>query len=398
MNTLQISLIILAVVVVSGLRIYHWRQERKFHKQWMTSFGRPAQSMVVAQDPVDEEAWGEPVLIESPEARLPAVEIPFNPLPAEPYLADEPPPITIIAQEQAPSSLPLTEITEIDDEDEDLAQALPLAPLDPLLEYGIAMYTLDPITSTAFTALIESPRDGNPSIRWLGYTAEQDKWVDISPWRNQSFTDVMVVLQLADRQGAMSETFIKALINSLEQLAARFRGIVRSEELSPALQRAAQLDRFCIDVDVLIGLNIVGNDGQIFNGATINELAHKAGMTLDATGVFYRRNEHGDILYTLCNQEEIPFSLGHMDALRTHGVTLLFEVPRVDNGVAIFTEMTQLGMHMAQTLGGRLVDDNIRPLSPAGIDKIKAQLFNIYQTMETFEVPAGGQRALRLFN
>lgn len=393
MNTLQISLIVLAVVVVSGLRIYHWRQERKFHKQWMTSFGRPAQSMVAAQDPVDEEAWGEPVLIESPEATL--VETHFDPLPAEPCQTDEPPPITVTSQEQAPSPLPLT---EPDDEDEDLAQPLPLAPLDPLLEYGIAMYTLDPITSTAFTALIELPRDGNPSIRWLGYTAEQDKWVDISPWRNQSFTDVMVVLQLADRQGAMSETFIKGLINSLEQLATRFRGIVRSEELGPALQRATQLDRFCIDVDVLIGLNIVGNDGQIFNGTAVNELAHKAGMTLDATGVFYRRNEHGDILYTLCNQEEVPFSLGHMDALRTHGVTLLFEVPRVDNGVAVFTEMAQLGMHMAQTLGGRLVDDNIRSLSPAGIDKIKMQLVNIYQTMETFEVPAGGQRALRLFN
>ncbi|MDA8327966.1 MAG: cell division protein ZipA C-terminal FtsZ-binding domain-containing protein [Betaproteobacteria bacterium] len=397
MNTLQISLIVLAVVVVSGLRIYHWRQERKFHKQWMTSFGRPAQSLVAAQDPVDEEAWSEPVLIETPETTLPIIETPFDSLPAEPCCPhEESLSITVTPQEQAPSSFSL--LTEPDDESEDLAQALPLAPLDPLLEYGIAMYTLDPITSTAFTALIESPRDGNPSIRWLGYTVEQDKWVDISPWRNQSFTDVMVILQLADRQGAMSEIFIKTLINSLEQLAARFRGIVRAEELGPALQRAAQLDRFCIDVDVLIGLNIVGNDGQIFNGTAVNELAHKAGMTLDATGVFYRRNEHGDILYTLCNQEEIPFSFGHMDALRTHGVTLLFEVPRVDNGVAVFTEMAQLGMHMAQTLGGRLVDDNIRPLSPAGIDKIKMQLVNIYQTMETFEVPAGGQRALRLFN
>jgi hypothetical protein len=383
MNVLQISLIILAVVIVSGLRIYHWLQERKFRKQWLTSFGRPAKTVAATQeDPVDEEAWSEPVLVAPPDVALPAAEPPPDHLP-----------VTVAPQEQAPSSPPPNET-----EDEAFIQALPLAPLDPLLEYGIAMYTLDPMTSTAFTTLIESPRDGNPSVRWLGYTTQQDKWVDISPWRNQSFTDVMVIVQLADRQGAVSEPFIKNLISSLEQLATRFRGVVRAEEIGPALQRAAQLDRFCIDVDVLIGLNVVGNDGIIFNGSAIRELAHNAGMTLDATGVFYRRNEHGDILYTLCNQEEVPFSLGQMDALRTHGITLLFEVPRVENGVAVFAEMAQLGMHIAQILGGQLVDDNIRPLSPAGIDKIKMQLVRIYETMEAFEVPAGGQRALRLFH
>ena len=61
-------------------------------------------------------------------------------------------------------------------------------------------------------------------------------------------------------------------------------------------------------------------------------------------------------------------------------------------------ELAQFGQQVANALGGKLVDDNIRPLSPAGIEKIQTQLVHIYQKMEAHEIPAGGRRALRLFN
>ena len=64
----------------------------------------------------------------------------------------------------------------------------------------------------------------------------------------------------------------------------------------------------------------------------------------------------------------------------------------------IFAEVAQLGLQLAGALGGKLVDDNIRALSPAGIEKIQTQLAHIYQQMEADEIPAGSRRALRLFN
>ena len=121
-------------------------------------------------------------------------------------------------------------------------------------------------------------------------------------------------------------------------------------------------------------------------------------MTLDNAGVYQRRSERGEIVYALCNHEDTPFSANQMNSVQTHGVTLLFEVPRVDNGLAAFAELAQFGQQLANALGGKLVDDNIRPLSPAGVEKIQTQLVHIYQAMEAHDIPAGGRRALRLFN
>jgi len=45
-----------------------------------------------------------------------------------------------------------------------------------------------------------------------------------------------------------------------------------------------------------------------------------------------------------------------------------------------------------------VVDDNRRPLSDAGIAKIKQQLADIYARMETQQIKSGSARALRLFS
>ncbi len=397
MSTLQISLIVLAVLAVGGLGLHNWWQERKYRKQWASTFGRHAAEVGGQRDPVDEESWSEPALVQVVvnEAGLDSEPEPEP----ESESGPEPKPAIDPLYEVATSERPALSQSEMESHTIAVRQAaLPTAPFDALLEYSIAMHTLDGMPSTAFTALIENQRSENRVVRWFGFVDSQDKWGDISPWRNQIFTDAVVNIQLADRQGALTEPVLQALIESVRLLAARFHGVIDYEELAPTLARAAKLDQFCMDVDVLIGLNVVSNDGQVFNGASIDQMARAAGMTLDATGVFQRRNERGDILYTLCNHEDVPFTSEQMDTLATHGVTLLFEVPRIDNGVVVFAEMARFGQQLAQSLGGRLVDDNIRPLSGAGVEKIQTQLVHLYQRMEAFEIPAGSRRALRLFN
>ena len=121
-------------------------------------------------------------------------------------------------------------------------------------------------------------------------------------------------------------------------------------------------------------------------------------MTLEAEGVFHYRNERGVSLYSLCNHESSPFTPDGIKNMSTHGVTLLFDVPRVPDGLHVFDQMTALGRKLANSLGGMLVDDNIRPLSDAGIDKIRQQLTAIYKKMEAKQIGAGGARALKLFS
>jgi FtsZ-interacting cell division protein ZipA len=60
--------------------------------------------------------------------------------------------------------------------------------------------------------------------------------------------------------------------------------------------------------------------------------------------------------------------------------------------------MVAFGRKLANEVGGILVDDNLRPLTDTGIEKIRTQLMHLYERMEARGVPSGSRRALRLFS
>lgn len=372
MNSLQISLIVLAIVIIGAIVFYNWFQERKYRKQSMALFRQ------------QEDVLLQPSSQVAAERIDPVVNVPEPVIQAEvetPVAAEVMEPVAVKVE-------PHMEMTA----------ELPPPPADPLLEYVITIQVADAIPSPAFATLIDSQRDTGKPVRWWGYADNMGSWVEISPWREQAFTDVAIAVQLADRAGPVTESQLFNLTHEAQQLASHFNGIASWPDIAPVLVKAAKLDQLCVDVDVLIGLNVVSIDGATFNGAQIAELAQAGGLMLDNAGVYQRRNDRGEVIYALCNHEDTPFTQDQMGSVQTHGITLLFEVPRVENGLAAFAELAQFGQQLANALGGKLVDDNIRPLSPGGIEKIQTQLVHIYQKMEAHEIPAGGRRALRLFN
>ena len=50
------------------------------------------------------------------------------------------------------------------------------------------------------------------------------------------------------------------------------------------------------------------------------------------------------------------------------GVTLLLDVPRLNDGVAAFDQMVHTGKSLAEGLGGTLVDDNRTAVREAGLE------------------------------
>jgi FtsZ-interacting cell division protein ZipA len=163
-----------------------------------------------------------------------------------------------------------------------------------------------------------------------------------------------------------------------------------------ALKLARDLDLFCMDVDVLIGLNVVSAESRPFTSEAMHSLAQEARLSLEADGAFHARDDFGHTLFTLANQEEDPFPRDGR-GLTTHGITLLFDVPRVADGIAVFDRMTRLGFDLAWRLEGRLVDDSSRPVSEDSLNRDRARLAQFFARMEARGIPAGGERALRLF-
>jgi FtsZ-interacting cell division protein ZipA len=205
-------------------------------------------------------------------------------------------------------------------------------------------------------------------------------------------------MQLADRNGAASEEALSGLCNLVKETVSAHGLKAQCDDLQESLERARSLDMFCVDVDVLIGLNVVARGDGTLPMSKVQLEASNAGMMLAADGTFQLTDSRGEVLYALCNHESKPFLPNGLDALETHGITLLFDVPRVPDGIKTFNGMVALGRKLAHEMGGLLVDDNLRPLTDVGIEKIRGQLTQIYNKMESRGVPAGGRLALKLFS
>lgn len=182
------------------------------------------------------------------------------------------------------------------------------------------------------------------ALSWLG-------WVDLGDhaggWRRLTAEDagrysvVCAALQLADRQGPVSDSELSVFLDGVRQLARQFSGLAEVPAQEGVLAHARALDAFCAGVDIQLDINVVGADGAL-----------------------------------------TPFAL---------------DVPRVADGPAVFDRMLAMARQLIEERGGTLADAQRNPLSDDMIAAIRARIGEIQQSMATNQIPAGGVRALRLF-
>ena len=407
MNPLQISLIAVAIVVVVAIVLYNWFQERKYRKQSREMFesqqdvlldGQPGTESDAARiEPyLDEPGYAERFVPDSPRMHEQTEPVAATGISSSPinYQAD----VSALHELQPAQAMPVQARMASQPESSPPTIELPPPPTDTEIDFEIRLQTTDAIPGSAMTEQIERSRISGKHLYWFGYNHLAGDWEEIASWREDAYSEIVIALQLADRNGAVSEDHLVQLCTLARQLASRFNGIAECPDIPSALQRASELDLFCVDVDVLIGLNVVSRDNEVFSGNRISELAQRANMVLAVDGVYQCRNAANEVIYSLCNHESAPFTANANAPFSTHGVTLLFDLPRVANGLAAFDRMTELAHQISEQLGGQLVDDNIRPLTQAGIDKIRTQIDQIYKRMQARGIAGGSKRALRLFD
>lgn len=325
-------------------------------------------------------------------SRAPAPE----PVPPRTPVAVKPAPAAEPHEEELGYLLPLTAAFR----EPAQAPAAPAAPtqmgsgLDAQTEYIARLKFASPAFNS-YAGLLNSLRRIGKPVRAFGLRADA-VWEALTGNPRNAYSQMDLGLQLADRSGAVAQDQLDAFCRTLYTFAADAGGAVSCPEKGEALERARELDLFCMDVDVLMGLNVVSADTHPFTSEAIHTQAGAAGLTLERDGVYHARDAAGHSLFTLTNQEETPFPLDGR-GLTTHGVTLLFDVPRVADGVNVFDSMTAFGFSLADRLSGRLVDDNGRAVSSDSLNRDRARLVEFYDRMQRKNIPAGGERALRLF-
>ncbi|MDP2788213.1 MAG: cell division protein ZipA C-terminal FtsZ-binding domain-containing protein [Pseudomonadota bacterium] len=451
MTTLQIVLAIVGVVLIAIIVIYNLLQERRFRKEAEKMFSHRREDVMLGESVrtessnrraethihLTDEASPAPEVqhvVDEADAPLPSMDAMRQPASASilsaiesigPSLSDEVftsrPTVTVDSAEPKAAPRPQPAVKPIQQPIRKPVAAPQLTPqsaaaasparaqptdaavdakqpgasnLDAATEYIARLKFVAPTMANFGPLLATLRRIGKP-VRAFGRRAD-GAWEALSSHPRSAFDQVEFGLQLADRSGALSQDHLDAFSRALYEFAAEEGGAVSCPDKQEALDRARDLDLFCMDVDVLIGLNVVSADSRPFTSEAMHGLALEAGLSLEPAGSFHARDAFGHTLFTLANQGEEPFPRDGR-GLTTHGVTLLFDVPRVADGLAVFDRMTQLGFDLAARLEGRLVDDNSRAVSEESLNRDRARLMAFYQRMEARAIPAGGERSLRLF-
>jgi FtsZ-interacting cell division protein ZipA len=233
------------------------------------------------------------------------------------------------------------------------------------------------------------------AIRWEAYDSTQGEWEQVSPQRR--YRRVRAGMQLASRAGPATAEDIGAFCLALQEVALALGTEVDLPDPEDAVRRASELDRFCADVDVQVGLNVVAGNGETFPGTKIRALAESAGMQYGKDGRFHRLSDGGAELFGLANLEPMPFHAETIRTLATQGVTILLDVPRAPPAATTFRAYVEFARQAEHSLGGALVDDNRKPINQAALDSIAMQLEALHKTMAARGIAPGGPLALRLF-
>lgn len=440
MTELQMGLIGLGALAVVGVLAYNkWQEMRQRrqaesvlkadHPDVLLDGGAPAAAADMAEpggefgeaappepefsagEPVAAEARVEPVLRYEPDpeelapldAPIPDQAAPIMPEPPLPVASEafqsEPEPVgaggpadhPADAVTGAPADLPAASPAGA------VAEAAPF--LSPRIDFIAAIDVVEPV---AAQRIVDAPRDAlarvRKPVRWIGYDEASGEWQPISARQGGEYRHIRAGLQLVDRQGAVSENDLAIFASAMQDLADQLTGIADLPARQQAFETAMQLDQFCAGVDIQIGINVI-SQGQAFPGTKLRALAEAAGMTIDGSRRrFVRRDEDGNVLYALLNQEEPGFSAETMRSMSTHGLTFLLDVPCVAHGERVFNQMVDLARRFADVLHGVLVDDNRRPLSEAALEPIRRQIAQYQAMLAARQLPAGTPLTQRLFS
>ena len=367
MSDLQLSLLAIGVAVVVGVVAYNRWQEAKLRRRTEATFGSRHGDVLLQE--AGPAAGGEPGT---------AAPLPTSPpdRSIEHTLQEDVPPVPV--SQAMPASLP----PEL---------------LDPAIDYIVQLDCARPVSgaevATQANALLEEGLI--KPVHWEGQDESREVWRPISA--DGRYLQLRIGLQLADRAGPVTEDDLLAFCGNVQEVALALAARVDLPDTDQALARAQELDRFCTEVDVQIGLSVIGSESHTFAGSKVRALAEAAGLAIGRDGRFHRPADDGGELFSLANLEPMPFHPETIKTLQTRGVTVLFDVPRVPESASAFRRFIDFAHQLEHALGGVLVDDNRKPIGQAALEAIGQQLERIHQTMNARGIPAGGPIALRLF-
>jgi hypothetical protein len=234
-------------------------------------------------------------------------------------------------------------------------------------------------------------------MSWLGFDDEANAWQLMSACDTGSYKTVCVSLQLADRQGPVSDAELSSFLDGVWELVGQYAGVASMPKHDEVMTATRKLDDFCAGVDLQLSVKVVCAS-ELMTGLCVRQLAEAAGLSLQDDGAFHAIAANGLTYFTVASIGSVPFQAASLDSLMTHGVVLSMDVPRVPDGPAAFDALMGLADSLTEAVSGALVDSQGNPLTAEMIAGIRDKIAQIQDLLAQHRIVAGSKRALRLFS
>ncbi|WP_459617601.1 cell division protein ZipA C-terminal FtsZ-binding domain-containing protein [Bordetella sp. 2513F-2] len=343
MSDLQIGLIALGVLLILAVLGFNWWQDRRVRRRMQAHF--PGSD----QDP----------LLGSEEARPPAGSR------REPGMG------------MSGAAEPGT-AAEGDDPQEP----------DPACEVVIEVSFSEPVRGSDLVPVLQGLRQvGRKPLRLFASTDQQRHRARIIT--HESYASVQLAVLLANRSGPLTAIEWSQAWARAQDLADRFDGSIEGPDQQAVLEQAAKLDDTCAALDTQVGLTLLLSTPRPVSEVT--GLARELGFAPDGPRLAWLADS-GVVRFTLSRADGAPFDGGSVDRLY-----MLLDVPCSPADPRAFGRMVDVGRDLAARLGAHLVDDQGKPLAEGTEAIIDERLQVLFQQLEQAGLPAGGERAQRVF-
>lgn len=382
MSELQIGLIVAGVLIVLAVYAFNRYQERQFRRRMESKFNeQPPADALLGQEPLPASAaeriephLGSPASYVPPAPQVPPVQAAVEgDSDVEPSTDSAAPPVAAASGRSG---------------------SQPTASID----YACHVDAAEPIPHATIAAFVKGAGAIGKPVQLLGWSIRSNEWIELPCAPEIPLVRVQAALQLADRSGPANRVQLSTMRDLVHQLAEETGVACECPDIDDAAHKAAELDRFCAQVDISIGCNLLPNGSAGLAGTKLRGLLESAGFTLEPSGRFALRAEDGTLLMTAENIEADPLTGERLRASPVPGLMFTIDVPKVPVSARAFDRLMELGRHLAQALDAVLVDDNRAPLTEAGLKVIRQQLRTVHAAMEQHGIAPGSAVAARLFS
>lgn len=369
MSELQTALLAVGIVIIVAVFAFNKWQEAKYRKDAERSFSvRHEDALVSEHDSAEAGASQLPSRVDGELAAR-----------AEPGFEDVQ--VQTAEKNTSPAFAPIGIVRSMD-----------CPPIDYCVDFGAKE---EIVGSRVIGSAVRQLADFTKSVHLECYDPESRTWKNLG--HEGKYSVFRGRIQLVDRRGAISSDELNRFDASVRVIAREIGAVSYDSNVIEAVQRAKDWDVFCAEVDVQIGLNVVP-EKVAFSGLQVDQSITALGADLGLDGAYHFRDVLGQTRFRLLNLDNTPFSADSLQQQTTPAVTFEIDVPRVVATPDLADVLFETASRFAESLGGKVVDDNHAAVSPAAISSIRLQLQSIHAAMQKRDCPAGQAMALRLFS